>query len=131
MEKPYVKHGRRFKYNTGARGVMVLAGVGCGKLLVWQYIDGRNWNGAVAAETYKGPVLKALRGARPGKRKFRVLEDNDPAGFKCRMGVDAKKASRIEASPFPKPQHINTRPSPMHITTAIFMHMHARMSEMQ
>ena len=47
---PYVKEDKTMMFNTGARGVHVLAGVGGGKVLVWEYIDGRNWCGQVAAD---------------------------------------------------------------------------------
>ena len=102
LEPAYLKHGKKYKYNTGARGVMILAGVGHGKVLVWEVIDGRNWNGDVAAEMYAGPIKAALRRACPSKRKFRVLEDNDPAGFKCRKGCAAKVASRLESFDIPR-----------------------------
>ena len=102
LEPAYLKQGKKYKYNTGARGVMVLAGVGHGKVLVWELIDGRNWNGDVAAEMYAGPIKAALQRACPSKRKFRVLEDNDPAGFKCRKGFAAKVAARLESFDIPR-----------------------------
>ena len=101
LEAPYVKQSSRCKVNTGARGVMVLAGIGHGKVLVWEAIDGRHWNGDVAAEMYKGPIRTALAKACPRKRKWRVLEDNDPAGFKCRKGLAAKAESGIESFNIP------------------------------
>jgi hypothetical protein len=36
------------------------------------------------------------------KRKFKVLEDNDPTGFKSGKAKAAKKALHIEAVPFPR-----------------------------
>ena len=93
---PYVKPSGKLKYNTGARGVKVLAGVGNGRVLLWEYIDGRNWNGEVAAEMYSGPVVAALRRAYPQKRQWRVLEDNDPTGFKSRKGIVAKEDVSVE-----------------------------------
>lgn len=102
LEAPYVKRGNKSKFNTGARGIMVLAGVGHGRVLVWQVIDGRNWNGEVAAEMYAGPIRAALANVCPQKRKWRVLEDNDPAGFKCRKGLAAKAASSIESFNIPR-----------------------------
>ena len=99
---PYVKPSGKLKYNTGARGVKVLAGVGNGRVLVWEYIDGRNWNGGVAAEMYSGPVAAALRRAYPQKRQWRVLEDNDPTGFKSRKGIVAKEEANIEVFEIPK-----------------------------
>lgn len=102
LEAPYVKEGKALKYNTGARGVKVLAGVGAGKVMVWQYIDGRNWTGAVAAEMYRGPIQRALKKAYPARKKWRVLEDNDPTGFKSKKGEEAKAASAIEIFSIPK-----------------------------
>ena len=32
LEAPYAKHGKKYKYNPGARGAMVLAGIGHGKV---------------------------------------------------------------------------------------------------
>ena len=99
---PYTKPPGKLKYNTGARGVKVLAGVGGGRVLVWEYIDGRNWNGAVAAEMYSGPVATALRRAYPQKRRFRLLEDNDPAGFKSKKGLAAKSEAGLDVFAIPK-----------------------------
>jgi hypothetical protein len=98
---PFVKRGRRCKYNTGARSAMVLAGVGHGKVLLWKIIDGRRWNGDVASEMYSGPIKDALKKARPRKRSWRVLEDNDPC-FTSRKGVQAKRAAKIETFNIPR-----------------------------
>ena len=99
---PYVKRGKRCHYNTGARGVMILAGVGHGKVLLWQVIDGRNWNGEVASEMYRGPIKEALAAASPKKRRWRLLEDNDPSGFKSRKGLQAKHAANIDSFDIPR-----------------------------
>ena len=53
------------------------------------------WNGAVAADLYKAAVLKSLRQAFPRLRRFNLLKDNDPAGFKSRKGRAAKRAAKI------------------------------------
>ena len=98
----YVKPNPKLKYNTGAKGVHVLAGVGNGRVLLWEYIDG-TWNSYEAARLYEGPMLNVLKAAYPGKKRFRVLEDNDPSGFKSRRGVEAKERARID--PFVIPGH--------------------------
>ena len=68
----YTRPSKRLKENPRIYGVHVLAGVGQGKVLLWEYIDGRRWSGAVAAETYKGPVKQCLERAYPdlSKRQF-------------------------------------------------------------
>ena len=97
----HVKPNPKLKYNTGAKGVQVLAGVGHGRVLLWEYIEGR-WNGAAAAAMYKGPILKALKKAYPGHRKYLIQEDNDPAGFKCNKGIAAKDEAGINTLAVPK-----------------------------
>ena len=61
----YVKPNPKLKYNTGAKGVHILAGVGNGKVLLWEEVQG-NWNSSEAARIYEGPMLKALKAAYPG-----------------------------------------------------------------
>ena len=89
------------KYNPGAQGVNVLAGVGHGKVLVWRYLP-KTWDGGAAAAAYSGPVKRALNAEFPGRRTFTVLEDNDPAGFKSTPGLNAKRAAGIKAFEIPK-----------------------------
>ena len=101
LGRAYVRADKRLMYNPGMRGVQVLAGVGKGKMLVWEYINGA-WNSAAAAELYKGRILHALKKAYPRERSWRVLEDNDPAGFKSGAGRAAKKAVRIASFDIPK-----------------------------
>ena len=60
LNEGYYKPNPKLKYNTGAKGVHVLAGVGNGKVLVWEYIEGR-WNSNEAARLYQGAILKALQ----------------------------------------------------------------------
>lgn len=101
LGKAYVRADKRLKYNPGARGVQVLAGVGKGKMLVWQYIEGP-WNSETAANIYKGPIRNALKKAYPRQKSWRVLEDNDPAGFKSGAGRAAKRSARIAEFNIPK-----------------------------
>lgn len=100
--KGVVKPSAKLKFNTGTRGIKVLAGVGGnGKILMWHFIEGR-WNGTMAAKCYKGPVSKALAAAFPAKRRYTVLEDNDPAGFKSSLGRAAKAEAKISVFEIPK-----------------------------
>ena len=95
--KPVIKS----KYNPGGPGVKVLAGVGNGKVLVWEYLDGP-WGGSAAAEAYRGPIKKALQRTFPGRKSFVLLEDNDPSGFKSSLGMAAKDESKIRVLEIPK-----------------------------
>ena len=44
---------------------------------------------------YAGPLAGALIRAYAGKRKYSVLEDSDPTGYKSKRAEKAKAASRI------------------------------------
>ena len=102
LDSGYVTSGKRFKQNTGAKGVNILAGVGQDRVLVWEQLPDNKWGGGVAASMYKGPVLRALKRAYPARASFNVLEDNDPSGFKSNKGIEAKKGCGIVAFQIPK-----------------------------
>ena len=55
-----------------------------------------------AARMYGGPIKKALEQAFPGRIKYRILEDNDPTGFKSTAGKAAKLKAKIEVFTIPK-----------------------------
>ena len=85
---------------------MVTAAVIKGRIRMWHYVEGK-WNAAAAAQMYKGPLQRALRRAYPSlarqrSRKFLVLEDNDPTGYKSRMGIAAKAEARIRSEDLPR-----------------------------
>ena len=86
----YYKPNPKMKYNTGAKGIHVLAGVGNGKVLLWEHIQG-NWNAKEAERIYRGPMLAALKKEYPTLHRFKVLEDNDPTGFRSKRGMQAKE----------------------------------------
>ena len=50
---------------------------------------------------YKGPLLSAAKTAWPGKRRFCILEDNDPTGFKSRQGQAAKTEAKLSVFAIP------------------------------
>jgi len=101
LGKGYTKPSKKLKYNPGTAGVQVLAAVGNGKILAWEYIEGR-WNGDTAAKMYTGPLLKKLKKNFPAALKYNVLEDNDPTGFKSSKGVAAKDEANIKTFWLPK-----------------------------
>jgi len=78
----------------------VCAGISNSRIVLWHYLPNK-WNGELAAETYRGPIMKVLKAERGEKRKYRVLEDNDPTGYKSNKAIDAKKDLHIEAIHFP------------------------------
>lgn len=92
---------RKNRVNPGG-SVTVCAGIIDGRLRLWRHLDKGKWNGLVAANIYRGPLLKALQRYRGMKAKYMVLEDNDPSGFKSGKGLNAKKEVGIRAIPFPK-----------------------------
>ena len=103
LRKPYVRARKDLKFNTGARGAFVLAGVGPRKVMVWEVLDRKTrWNAKTAAAMYRGPIARALRQASPRKRQYSVLEDNDPSGFKTKTAKRAKTECRIKSFDIPK-----------------------------
>lgn len=83
-----------------AQGVIVAAGVIKNRIRMWHVIEGR-WTATKAAEMYGGPLLKSLKKAYPGSKKFEVLEDNDPAGYKSHAAQAKKKEVGIEVMELP------------------------------
>ena len=102
LDGPYVRPKKGLKWNPGARGVHVLAGVGNGKVMLWEFIDGKKWCGELAEGMYRGPILESLQREYPGRKTFKLLEDNDPSGFKTRRTIAAKAELGIEVFEIPK-----------------------------
>ena len=101
LNQGYTKASKKLKFNTGAKGIHVLAGVGQKKVVLLHYFE-TNWCGKVAAEAYRGPVAKALKKAYPLRTTFNVLEDNDPTGFQSNKGLKAKEELKINEFNIPK-----------------------------
>ena len=51
---------------------------------------------------YKGAILKALQQEYPHRRRFTILEDNDPTGFKSKKAVKAKEEENLDVLEIPK-----------------------------
>ena len=88
------------RVNPGG-SVTVCAGIINCKVKLWHYLP-KKWNGTVAAKTYRGPIARALRRCRGEKASYRILEDNDPTGYKSKAGQDAKRDMSIRPMPFPR-----------------------------
>jgi len=101
VEARYTKPSRTLKQNTG-KNVMVCCAIGAGKILMWHEIRGR-WSAEAAVKMYSGPLLRCMQEAYPAhKRAWRVMEDNDPTGYKASKAVAAKKDARITPLSLPR-----------------------------
>jgi hypothetical protein len=100
LDEAYVTVPKDLRYNPGAKPVKILGGVAKGRVCVW-HDYGSKWNGKVAADCYLGPIKKGLKKTWPRRRSFKVLEDNDPTGFKSKQGIKAKKAAQISVFEIP------------------------------
>eukprot|EP00435_Cladocopium_sp_Y103_P051656 s1435_g16.t1 len=98
----YIKPSATLKQNTGAKAVHVTCAIGNGKVLMWHVTPDR-WNGEAAAHMYAKPLRRCLEKEYPGVRgPWRVLEDNDPTGYKSAKGLAAKKEAGIISLDLPK-----------------------------
>jgi hypothetical protein len=89
---------------------------------VWHYLPDR-WSGDAAEALYRGPIIKALRRNFSTKRRFTILEDNDPTGrpadvaqplrkrtlallerlgYKSNKAIGTKAELKIDPMPFPR-----------------------------
>jgi len=83
MEARYTKPSRTLKQNTG-KNVMICCAIRAGTVLMRHEIKGR-WNADAAVKMYTGPLRRSMEQAYPAnKRTWRVMEDNDPSGYKAR-----------------------------------------------
>ena len=96
--KPNPKRHRR---NLGGGRVMVCAGISKGRVVLWEYITGR-WCGNVAAQLYKGPILKTMKKKCGPKRTYLLVEDNDPQGYKSSVAQRMKRSLKIKTVPWPR-----------------------------
>lgn len=92
---------RKQRVNPGGK-VSVCAGIIKGKVRLWHYLPKSNWCGKVAADTYKSTIFKALRQHVGHKRKYVVMEDNDPTGYKSNIAKKAKEDLGIHAIDYPQ-----------------------------
>ena len=81
---------------------MIIAGVCNGRVRMWHDVPRGRWSGEAAANMYAGPLKRALAEAWPAKRTWRVLEDNDPTGFKSGKGNRAKESAHIDVFEIPR-----------------------------
>lgn len=99
--KGNTKPSPTLKKNTGAKSVTVTCAVGGGRVLLWRVVPLNKWNAEAAVRMYRDALHPALQRAYPGTQRFRLLEDNDPAGYKCRASVHAKNELKINPVSLP------------------------------
>ena len=102
LKKHFTKPGdRTHRVNPGAR-VLVCAGICKNKVKVWHYLPKGRWSGQAAADVYAGPIHKVLKRTFPGKTSYRILEDNDPTGYKSVKGKEMKASKKIGTLDLPR-----------------------------
>ena len=100
IKKHFTKpKSNKTRVNPGS-SVNVCAAIMNNKVKVWHYLPSR-WCGAAAVDLYSGLVIKALRKNRGINASYRLVEDNDPTGHKCKKAVVAKRALSIGPMVYP------------------------------
>ena len=86
--------------NPGA-STLVLGGIIGDRIRLWHYVEAK-WNKETAAAMYEGPIQQALARYRPNKAIWRIVEDNDPVGFKSGKAEEVKKDLKMLPVEWPK-----------------------------
>ena len=94
--KPKAKAHRR---NLGG-SVTLCAGISNCRIVLWEYV--RAWNGQVAADMHKGPIMKVLAKHRGVKPSYLIAEDNDPTGYKSGKAETEKRRLGLRAIDWPR-----------------------------
>ncbi|CAE8648788.1 unnamed protein product [Polarella glacialis] len=92
---------KKHMMNFGGSALVCAGLINC-RVKLWHYLPKGRWNGEVGAATYRGPIYRALKHYRGEKAEYKVIEDNDPSGYKCKVAVAAKKELGIKAVQFPR-----------------------------
>ena len=86
---------------TFGKSVIVSVAISAKRVLMCRVVPDR-WNASEAAAMYRTSLGPALKRASPGKKRFLVLEDNNPSGYKTKAALEAKGEVGIECLEFPK-----------------------------
>ena len=101
LRSGHVKPDPKLRLNTGTKGFLKICGIGGGKVLVLSTIKGA-WSGDQAAHYYTKVIKPALQKRYPNRRRFTILEDNDPTGNVSKKGVAAKARCNLDVLKIPK-----------------------------
>ena len=100
LEKFFTKpSAKRHRKNCGG-SVKVCAGISNCKVVLWEYLT--KWNGSVATEMYKGPIMKTLKRVRGEKDSYLLAEDNDPTGYQSSKALTEKTKLHINTITWPR-----------------------------
>ena len=100
LAKGHTKPPKNLKPGSG-KLVHVAVAISATKVLICHFVKGC-WGGKAAEEMYVRSLGPAIRRAYPKQRRFLVLEDNDPTGYKAHRAVAAKEAEKIDVLELPK-----------------------------
>ena len=100
LERGFTKPDKRKHHRNTGPNAKVFAAIIGGRVRVWHYLPKR-WGGDVAEGVYRNVLAPALKRHRGEKRRYILLEDNDPTGFKASIAMAAKAAMKIQPIAFP------------------------------
>ena len=107
----------------GIPSIQICAAVAKDRVILW-HDCGKKWNGAVAAEIYRGVLLKALRRTWGARESFVIVEDGDRKGYQTHKAIQAKKDVSIKSMVLPP-----RSPSLMPLDASIWTRIDAQMTE--
>ena len=84
---------RKHRMNLGSNAKLCAAIIG-DRVRVWHYLP-KTWSSAEAVKLYKNILAPALKRHRGSKRRYTILEDNDPTGWKSTAARAAKASLKI------------------------------------
>ena len=95
----HVKPRKDQKVNFGKK-VQVSVAISAAKVIMCHRVTDK-WCATKAATMYTSKLSPGLKRAYPTKRRFFILEDNDPTGYKSDLAIAAKRSNHIEVLQIP------------------------------
>ena len=90
----------KHRMNTGPNAKLC-AGIIGGKVRIWHYLPA-TWNKAAAVDFYTKVLSPALKHYHGDKKRYTIIEDNDPTGYKSGPALEAKASLKIHPMEFPR-----------------------------
>ena len=95
LKSGFTKPNNRTHRSNPGGFVNICAGIANGRIKLWHELPGA-WSGEVAEKLYRDQIKTTLRAERGEKRRYVILEDNDPVGYKSSKAKAAKQAAKSE-----------------------------------